>query len=155
MVVLCCLWSRGHFIWIKQVISKPRARCLVAIKPQNKARGNLRRFEHAVERATTVLQLFTQRHRDDYWTPKCIATSCKFCSIPQLPRMCLQMANGDLDFRKERNTCSAWCLCSVLTMDGGAWELGGEKKNLFRHQASKICIPYKWNTNSVLKNIQI
>lgn len=39
-----------------------------------------------------------------------------------LPRMCLQMAKGDLDFLKERNTCSACCLCSVLTMDGGAWK---------------------------------
>lgn len=34
--------------------------------------------------------------------------------------MCLQMANGDLDFLNERKTCSACCLCSVLTMDGGA-----------------------------------
>lgn len=37
-----------------------------------------------------------------------------------LPNMCLQMAKGDLDFLKERNICSACCLCSVLTMDGGA-----------------------------------
>lgn len=34
--------------------------------------------------------------------------------------MCLQMAKGDLDFLKERNICSACCLCSVLTIDGGA-----------------------------------
>lgn len=38
----------------------------------------------------------------------------------ELPKMCLQMAKGDLDFLKERNMCSACCLCSVLTMDGGA-----------------------------------
>lgn len=37
--------------------------------------------------------------------------------------MCLQMAKGDLDFLNERNMCSACCLCSVLTMDGGACKM--------------------------------
>lgn len=42
------------------------------------------------------------------------------CRVKSLPKMCLQMAKGDLDFLKERNMCSACCLCSVLTIDGGA-----------------------------------
>lgn len=39
------------------------------------------------------------------------------------------MAKGDFDFLKERNTCSACCLCSVLTMDGGACK----KINILNH----------------------
>lgn len=46
------------------------------------------------------------------------------------PSMCLQIAKGDLDFLKERNMCSACCLCSVLTMDGGAWNTHIRKKTL-------------------------
>jgi len=47
-----------------------------------------------------------------------------FCKIGyrvrHTPRICLHNAYGDFVFLKLRNSCSAVCLCSLLTMLGGA-----------------------------------
>lgn len=43
-----------------------------------------------------------------------------------LPNICLHTANGDLDFLNDKNMCSACWRCSLLTMDGGAFAVGGE-----------------------------
>lgn len=48
--------------------------------------------------------------------------------------MCLQTANGDFDFLNDKNMCSACWRCSLLTMEGGAWEdRKKQPKKLFMH----------------------
>lgn len=44
----------------------------------------------------------------------------KLVIVGHTPRMCLHNAYGDFVFLKLRNSCSAVCLCSLLTMFGGA-----------------------------------
>lgn len=61
--------------------------------------------------------------------------------------MCLQMAKGDLDFLKERNTCSACCLCSVLTIDGGACKTQN-KVSFLQVSSNHLRTAFKQDINS-------
>lgn len=53
----------------------------------------------------------------------------KYFPSDYLPKMCLHTANGDLDFLKDKKTCSACWRCSLLTMDGGAFAVTRETNN--------------------------
>lgn len=74
------------------------------------------------------------------------------------------MAKGDLDFLKERNICSACCLCSVLTIDGGAcsykrfkkknWLKKGKFENVQNYLAAVEPVQQITNATKTLKGLK-